>query len=313
MTIGIAATGPWAGAGILAGLRAVEAVGQGGICGFVSLAVLTAEQKLLRAETQNGGTRTLFADQPPEEILKAPYAGLISSGPDRPTPLSQFVTALPGVGIVTGHRMPQARTGNARRLNALILEGMRSGASVQKAIDDVIAAHPGFDAGFVALSAQGEIGLGNMPSVLRLSDQGSATSRCNERNASVATIYNGIQPHKAIGLLATEIALHEIRFRDTEVWTITLSAGIELRLGEMPEIHIDGNFCATQVLHPEAPSTVGESSFGMGDKVRVMRFGEQVGWLGREPFMVVRNGTIITLDGKSEIKLPVLLSRESDP
>lgn len=305
MTIGIAATGPWAGAGILAGLRAVEAVGQGGICGFVSLAVLTAEQRLLRAETQNGGTRTLFSGQPPEEILKAPYAGLISSGPDRPTPLSQFVTALPGVGIVTGHRMPQARTGNARPLNALILEAMRSGANVQTAINDVITAHPGFDAGFIALSAQGEIGLGNMPSVLRLSDQGSATSHCNERNTSVATIHNGIRPHKAIGLLANEVALDEIRFRDTKVWTITLSAGVKLSLSEMPEIHIDGNYCATRVLHPEAPSTEEKSPFGMGNKVRVMQFGEQVGWLGREPFMVVERGSVLTLDGKPEIDLPV--------
>lgn len=55
MTIGIAASGAWAGAGVLAGLRSVEMVGRGAIGGFVSLAVVTLDRRLVRAETQRGG------------------------------------------------------------------------------------------------------------------------------------------------------------------------------------------------------------------------------------------------------------------
>ena len=40
----------------------------------------------------------------------------------------------------------------------------------QGAVDDVIARHPDFDAGFLALSVHGEIGLGNMPAVEGVTD-----------------------------------------------------------------------------------------------------------------------------------------------
>ena len=313
MTIGIAATGPWAGAGILAGLRAVEAVGRGAIGGFVSVAVLTADQNLLRAETQNGGTRALFDALPPKEILQAPYAALISSGPDRPTPLSQFIAAEPGVGLVTGHRFPQALTDKGRALNDLILETMRSGVGAQDAVDTLIAAYPDFDAGFIALSTKGDFGLGNMPLALRLSHQGAATVECPETGAHVATLHNAIQPSRAIASVAIEVALDEIRQRTTEIRTITVLAGLKLSFGDEPEIHIDSNFETTKVVHPNIQTIGAESSFGIGDRVKIVQLGKKIGWLGHEPFMVVRNGAIITLDGKSEIQLPVLLGGASEP
>lgn len=313
MTIGIAAAGPWAGAGILAGLRAVEAIGRGAIGGFVSLAVLTADQKLLRAETQNGGTHGLFNGSPPEDILQAPYAALISSGPDRPTPLSQFIAAEPGIGIVTGHRFPHVSTEEGHALNDLILDAMRRGVAAQDAIDALIAAHPGFDAGFIALSTKGELGLGNMPLVLRLSHHGAATNHCSETGACVATLHNAIQPHKAIATVASEVALDEIRRRVADIRTITVVAGLKLSFGDEPEIHIDSNFETTKIAHPNSQTIGAENSFGIGDRVKVVQLGRQIGWLGHEPFMVVRNGAIITLDGKSEIQLPVLLDGASEP
>ncbi|MEM8872580.1 MAG: hypothetical protein AAGE38_19425 [Pseudomonadota bacterium] len=307
MTIGIAAMGPRSGAGILAGLRAVEAVGRGAIGGFVSLVVLTADQKLMRAETQNGGTRGLFTTSPPEEILRAPYAALISSGPNRPSPLSQFIAAAPGIGIVTGHRFPHVSTEQGHALNELVLDAMRNGVAAQDAIDELIAAHPGFDAGFVALSTRGEVGLGNMPAVHRLLDQGAAINHCTDTGASVATLHNAIQPSKAIAVLASEVVLDEIRRCDTKVQTITVVAGIELSFGDEPEIHINEKFMATRVAHPQAHTLNAETSFGMGDRVKVVQFGQSIGWLGQEPYMVVKRGVIATLEGKLEIQLSVLL------
>lgn len=309
MTIGIAATGPWAGAGILAGLRSVEAVGRGAIGGFVSLAVLTAEQKLLRAETQTGGTSGLFTGLPPEEILRAPFAALISSGPDRPLPLSQFIAAEPKVGLVTGHRFPHLSTQEGHALNGLVLDAMRRGSSAQNAIDGLIKSHPSFDSGFIALKTNGELGLGNMPSVLRLSHQGATISECSETGAMVATLHNAIQPSKAIAILASEIVLDEIRQRNSRVLHITASAGMELSFGDWPEIHVDDNFQAIRFTHPSAQTLKAETSFGMGDRVKVVQHGILFGWLGQEPFMVVSNGTIMTLDGKPEIQLPVLTDK----
>lgn len=305
MTIGIAATGAWAGAGILAGLRAVELIGRGALHGFVSFAALTADQEVLRAETQDGGTDGMFPDGAPARLLRAPYAALISSGPNRPTPLSQFVVAEPGVGLVTGHRFPHVTAQDGSPLNIKILEAMRAGRPAQAAIDDVIFANPSFDAGFIALTTQGGIGHGNMPSVLRRFDQGSATAQCEDTGAKVATLHNAIHPHKAIAPLASEVALDEMRRQVTTMGSITLSAGIVLSAGDAPEIHVDENDRATRVLHPAANDLVEETSFGLGDRVRVVRGGEVLGWLGHEPFMVVRSGFIFSLDGTSELKLPV--------
>ena len=309
MTIGIAASGPWAGAGILAGLGAVEAVARGAIGGFVSLAVVTKEGQLLRAHTQIGGVGGLFTDEPPGSILKAPLAALISSGPDRPEPLSQFVAADPDVGIVTGHRFPHATGQNGLPLNVAILETMRGGVAPQQAIDDVIDAAPGFDAGFLAVSMQGAFGTGNMPSVFRRSDHGVVQSCCDETGATVAAIHNAIQPHRAIGLLACEAALDTVRLRDAIKRTITLKAGLHLTYGEIPEIHVNVAGAVIGISHPDAKDLKDEMSFGIGDRVRVTQDGQPIGWLGQEPFMVVRKNQIATLDGKTSLDLAMFLGK----
>ena len=82
MTIGIVAFGPNAGAGILAGLHTAETNGRGAIGGFVSLAALTKDGKLLRASIQDGGSQKLFGTDLPTEIAQAQLVGLISSGPN---------------------------------------------------------------------------------------------------------------------------------------------------------------------------------------------------------------------------------------
>ena len=307
MTIGIAASGPWAGAGILAGLRAVEAVGRGAIGGFVSLAVLTSQGQLVRAETQRGGSNGLSFDEIPDEILTAPFAALISSGPDRPSPLSQFVAAAPGVGIVTGHRFPHVTAEDGNALNTLVLTAMERGSAPQNAIDDVIAAHPGYDAGFIALSVDGAMGLGDMPDVLRLVHRGAAFLQCADTGAGVATLHNAIHPSRAIASLANEVVLDEMRRRDTRIETVSISAGINLVPGDEAEIHVSGEFQAVRVTHPSAPATFSDTSFGLGDRVRVWQLGRPIGWLGLEPFMIVRNGAIVSLDGEQEVRLPVLL------
>src|ERR1700686_2557427 len=111
MTIGIAARGPNAGLAVYRSLRAAERVGTGSIGGFATFAAITADGKLLRHETQRGGTSTLFIEgestgtEPPPEVAAATSAAVISSGPDRPEP-EKLLSADPLAGLVTGHRMP---------------------------------------------------------------------------------------------------------------------------------------------------------------------------------------------------------------
>ena len=122
MTIGIGAIGPNAGLAVFKGLQAAERVGTGSIGGFAVFAAISEDGPLFMSETQRGGTATLFTAGetsgvlPPSEIAAAPYAAVMSSGPDRPAPLSQFLAADPAIGLVTGHRLPNARGARRRRI-----------------------------------------------------------------------------------------------------------------------------------------------------------------------------------------------------
>jgi hypothetical protein len=79
-----------AGQAIFDALRAVERVATGAAGGFAAFVAITEEGDLLRAETQRGGTRTLFIEGEitgaalPPRIAAARLAGLMSSRPDRP-------------------------------------------------------------------------------------------------------------------------------------------------------------------------------------------------------------------------------------
>jgi hypothetical protein len=90
MTIGIAAHGPNAGLAVYRSLRATERVGAGSIGGFAAFGAISADGKLMRYETQRGGTSTLFIEgeitgtDPPPDVATAASAAVISSGPDRP-------------------------------------------------------------------------------------------------------------------------------------------------------------------------------------------------------------------------------------
>lgn len=305
MTVGIAATGPRAGAGILAGLRAIEAIGRGAIGGFVTLAVLTADQKLLRAETQTGGTTGLFDGTPPEDILGAPFAALISSGPNRPAPLSQFVAATPGVGLVTGHRFPQSLAPDGRALNGVVLELMAGGQAPGEAIDRVVSDWPEYDAGFIALSTSGDIAFGNMPSVDLREDRGAASRTAGEGAARVATIHNAIHPHRALAAMVTDVVLDEMLRPRAPLLMISVARGVALLPGDQSEIEVDADLSALCIRHPGVNTGDGPRAFGLGDRVRVSRGGQLVGWLGYEPFMTVAAGHVTAMDGKPEVSLPV--------
>jgi hypothetical protein len=60
MTIGIAAWGPDAGHAVFEALKVAEKVGRGSIGGFAVFVAITSDGRVIRAETQRGGTATLF-------------------------------------------------------------------------------------------------------------------------------------------------------------------------------------------------------------------------------------------------------------
>src|SRR5204863_8114664 len=126
----------------------------------VSFVTITGSGVVERLQTQNGGTAMLVqggVDGLPARIAEATVAGVMSSGPDRPEPLSQFTPADGKVGLVTGHRMPNTIGANGMNLNDEVLELMRCGRAPRDAVAAVFAANPDVDAGIIALSVDGSL------------------------------------------------------------------------------------------------------------------------------------------------------------
>ena len=96
------------------------------------------------------------AESPPS-VAAAPIAALMSSGPDHPEPLSQFVAADPGTGLVTGHRFAHAQEANGVAFNQDALDRMMSGASVNRAVDAVLDENRHSDVGLIGIDVHGNI------------------------------------------------------------------------------------------------------------------------------------------------------------
>ncbi len=305
MTIGIAAFGAGAGRGVIAALKAVECVGRGAIGGFVSFAAIKGDGSLVRASTQTGGAGTLFNGHVPDEIAVAHVAGLISSGPNRPDPLSDFIAAEPGVGIVTGHRMPQTRMLDGVALNVHVLREMKAGADPQSAVDQVIATCPDMDAGFLACSFDGRMGMGSTPAVMMRGDLGSGLLEVRSETKRVASIHNAIHPHRLISTVANEIALDTMTLPETPVAWIRVTSGVALHFGPNAQVQVGSNGSADRLVHPNEAYLKGEWSIGLGDRVAVLADGRTIGWLGYEPFMIVADGRVQSVDGQKAIDIPV--------
>ncbi|MFO1068873.1 MAG: hypothetical protein U1E14_10145 [Geminicoccaceae bacterium] len=244
MTIGIAAFGPNAGIGIFKGLRAAERVGTGSIGGFATYAAITDDGRLLRSETQRGGSSTLFLEgettgvEPPEAIATARFAALISSGPERPD-LVKLVAADPKVGLVTGHRLPIQVGVDGVPMNDQALELMRAGRSPQEAVDHVIGRNPEADCGLIALDVTGRLYGRNTERVLRRKpDMSELAQESPDGRARVIVFYNAIRPHLVLAPLMAQITLDAMLGVPGPDATIFMPADLPVRLG--PEMAI---FC----------------------------------------------------------------------
>lgn len=166
MTVALTVSGPYAVAGLLHGLAALESLGTGAIGGFAVLAAMAPNGTVVYAETQTGGSSELYIQS---SWLTYDRAALISSGPHRPEPLHQFLPAADGIGLVTGHRLPNRPFQNTR-LNIAALNLLKDGHSPEAAISQILSQAPEADAGLMAIDAQGKIAWGNSARVKRRAD-----------------------------------------------------------------------------------------------------------------------------------------------
>lgn len=295
MTIGIAAAGKGAGLAILEALARLEAVTEGAIGGFVSVAALRSDGSVARAEMQGGGAHAVLARGLPAELQEAPRAVLMSSGPDRPEPLAQFTPARGRVGLVTGHRFPNARGVDRMPLGEQALAAMAAGEAPDVAARRIAARNPGADAGLILLSADGHIGLANTELVLRHPDLGQAVDRTSGR--AIAVLHNSIAPHGGLAEFAVGLVARRLGTPASARRSIRLVAGLPVRSSAVTSRVIVeyGQAIAIEI----ATAYHGDPSWsaGLGPATAVFERSQLLGHMDVDPFLIVRDGRLVSADG----------------
>jgi len=286
MTIGIAAFGTHAGAAVYDAVLATELLGRGAITGFAVFAVLDASGFLHYRVTQRGGVTSLDI---PAEWKNMQVAALISSGPDRPVPLTQFLAGAEGRGLVSGHRLPNQAGKDGTPLNEAALSRMISGEHPQSAVDAVLQAHPEWDAGLVAIDTQGRLGMGNSARVTRRDDLGAF--RRETPVASLGLLHNSIYARSGMTDDVGELAWARLQGRAGGWCFISLNRTVPLTMAELDCVHIDedGAIVALDIANPRVMTLErpGAAAY-LGAEVR--RLGEPVGKVITELYVPIRGG-----------------------
>lgn len=310
MTIGIAATGPDAGIAVYRALASVERIARGAIGGYAVFAAIDAEGTVHRGATQRGGTQTLFTDgettgvAPPRAAASAPIAGIMSSGPDRPEPLDQFVPAHSGAGLVTGHRLPNAPGPSGTALNVEVLDRLAAGRSPQRAVDAVLNADPEADAGMIAVDTAGGIYGANSARVARRPDLGHVRRSNPAGNAIVEVLHNGMYPIASIAELAASIALDIMHPPVQTDGYITVNADTPVVAGNTARVIVDPEGQALRIESTDQRILTGwHNCAAIYLNAEVVRENTRVGWTTVEPNAVVSDGRIVTLSGQSSIRI----------
>lgn len=310
MTIGIAASGANAGLAIFRALQAVEAVGSGCIGGFVSLAVITDDGALLRAVTQRGGTSTLFVvdertgTDPPPRIAAATIAALMSSGPDRPEPLAQFVAGDARAGLVTGHRFAHAQGTNGIAFNQDVLDRMMRGATVGNAVDQVVDENNHSDAGLIGIDVHGNIHARNTDRVTARIDAGAAEHSDDAPGVSISILHNAIHPVAGIATMAVDVAMETMRPSWAPEFWIEASAGMQVVLGEHNLVRVDADLRVLEVTTTD-PSLLRGRQDGSPIYIgsQVWQNGKRLGYTVFEPYVVLVDGVIESLIGQRSLRV----------
>lgn len=306
MTIGIALSGPNAGLGIFKALAAIERISRGSVGGFVSFAVITADGRLLRAQTQDGGTSTLFGgEDPPAEYAQAPLAVLMSSGPNRPEPLSQFTPGEAELGLVTGHRLPNVAICGHPPPNVMVLDALKRGDPVRVAVSQALAANRQADAGLIALTRKGEIAMGDTDFVCRRKDRGGLSFSSEDGRFKGAVTHNSIFPVRGIAELVAGVALDTYEAPDRCDRMLRLDRSVRLVPSDGEQVQIDdqGKVLSVDIARERIEGGTLEGALFLY-QAPVYLNGKLVGHVsGQEPYTIVENGRALSFSGRPETEI----------
>lgn len=307
MTIGVAASGPRAGAAVRAAVLGAELLGRGAIGGFAVMAILDAQGELHHRVTQTGGVGQLGI---PSAWLDARVAAMISSGPDRPEPLVQFLPGASQLGLVTGHRLPNRAGKDGAPLNQAVLDRLAAGQAPQDAINEVLAAHAEVDAGLIAVTANGVLGWGNSARVGRRPDQGAAQRI--DAIGRLALLHNSIFAEQSADLSErlAELAWSHLHERAGAWQFLRLTRSVPILAAARDCVHVDenGDIVRLESADPHVPSLNRRATVVyLGAEVR--RDGELLGHVATELYADLGDGIAAPL---TELAQHTLLMRTDD-
>ncbi len=310
MTIGIGAYGPRAGLAVFRALQSAERVGRGAIGGFATYAAIGGDGRVFRHQTQRGGSSTLFIEgeatgvPPPDEVADAIAAAVISSGPERPEPLSQFLAADSAGGLITGHRLPNGLSVDGTALNLDALNQLIGGRSAKEAVDLVIDRNREADVGLLAVDLRGGACSRNSDRVQQRPDLGHARLEDATAGAVVEVLHNAIRPFPATALIAAAVALDTMAGDPKEQGRLTLEAGIPLVLGDENAVHCDKGLRAQRVVTTDPTIVKGRHACaGIYLHSKVYRDGDLIGLTMFEPITTVEDGIITQMSGQTTMRL----------
>lgn len=234
MTIGVAASGTNAGEAVRAAVLAGEVLGKGAIGGFAVFAAMLNDGQVVQRVTQRGGIVQLDI---PGTLLQATRAAAISSGPDRPEPLQQFLPGRDGIGMVSGHRLPNRAGNDGVPLNMSVLRRLEKGEMPQDAVEAVLDANPESDAGLMAIDQYGRIGWGNSQRVSRRADLGSFNRVMDDRR--LAILHNSIHFMRATEQIVGTLAWNCLSGQTGRYSFLSLKKGALVRLATCDRLHLD--------------------------------------------------------------------------
>ncbi|OWT71553.1 MULTISPECIES: hypothetical protein [unclassified Achromobacter] len=330
MTIGVAAFGDHAGAAVYEAVLGAELLGRGAIGGFAVMAVLDAAGAVQYRVTQRGGVSALDL---PAGWRDARVAAIISSGPDRPEPLTQFLAGADGVGLVTGHRLPNLPGVDGVALNRAAVDrlagsradqasrgqasqgrspwGQASQAPTpQQAVDAVLQSHAEWDAGLVAIDVHGRLGMANSARVSRRDDLGEF-SRVTP-TASLGLLHNSIYARGDLAAQLGELAWSRLQGNDTDPRFITLRHAVPLMPAARDCVHVDaqGAIVAIDTANPRL-AALDRISTAVYLKTDVRRDGVLLGVTATELYVRIHAGAACPVDLPAQNTL-LLAGRSSD-
>jgi hypothetical protein len=178
----------------------------------------------------------------------AHHAAAISSGPDRPEPLTQFLPGLNGIGLVTGHRLPNSLDRDGRSVNHAVLTRLAAGDEPQKAVDGVLSQCPEIDAGLIAINSSGQIGIGNSERVRRRADGGCAVRET--QGSRVALLHNSIFSNQPLAERLVDLAWNYLTGEPTGIRLLFVRDTVPVQISVTDRVHVDETGTITCIESP---------------------------------------------------------------